>query len=259
MEHLQSSHEKNKHVTTITFQTKLCPLDPCLVVTSEMHAAAAAAISSITALSHKSFKNCFQVKLSVESSRNGSRPRSISVKIFKNLALHITGAHSLEMIDNIVNHITKWLERFLRSVETPLYELENARKINMVLYKYELPGALNVSKMQTVLTAAGTLAMYDPASYAGIRAKIPLPDSVKTTSKSVENQASVMIFGSGKAVIIIPGQEDHDSALDFVCKRLDDLITMNWHIVKSTSQWPPPSKKRDRYEDLPVVEAVPLD
>ncbi len=234
MEHLSASDARNRHVTTMTFETQLRPLDDSVLITSEMHAAAAAGIATETSVSSKTFKNCFQLKIFVNSSRVGAPERRLSVKVFKNLRLHITGAHSLEMIDHIIGHVANWLERYLREESTPLYEKQNARKIDVVLYKYELPGRINMTLMQNVLTDANVLAMYDPTIYAGICTKIPLRDMTPTSSKKKENEASALIFSSGKAILIIPGQEDYDKALDFVCAFLDGVVFTNWEKIRSS-------------------------
>ena len=57
-----------------------------------------------------SFKNCCILSVRAQSSRLAQKHHNISVKVFNNMMLHITGTHSLEMIDRVVEVIRTKLE-----------------------------------------------------------------------------------------------------------------------------------------------------
>lgn len=240
MEHLYASHPKNRHVTTMTFETLLKPRDENAFVLPSMLNAARERMAQETSVCAAGFKNSFQVTLHVKSTRDGAPLRKVSIKVFKNVRLHITGTHSIEMLDQVIAHITAWLEREL----PPLEEDKTARRVDVVLYKYQLPGPINMLAAQELLCANNVLTIYDPSTYAGLRAKFPITD---------RKQASVMIFRLGKVIIIIPKQESFDVALKEVCDSIERLLVGNWDIVGSrveghtagaTAGRPPAKKKR---------------
>jgi TATA-box binding protein (TBP) (component of TFIID and TFIIIB) len=66
--------------------------------------------------------------------------------------------------------------------------------------------------------------IFDPSNYAGARVKVPIPDSRKT--------ASIMIFESGKTIIIMPETKDRDDALSFIRDFIDQKIVLNWNFIQ---------------------------
>lgn len=218
MSHLQSAHPLNRHVTTFTYCTFLTPkgveryLTPSLLV----HARDKIATKTQVTYGEGKFKNSFSVMLHVASPREDAAPRKISTKVFHNLRLQMTGAHCLEMAQHVVNVIKTWLSEF---TEMPLEEVTEKRKVCVSLYKYMLPGEINVTRVQDVLNEAGILFVYDATNYAGIRAKFPIADG---------KLASVMIFRKGKIIIIIPEQQCLDAALHNIREKLDSVLVGQW-------------------------------
>lgn len=223
MQHLYAKHPKNRHVTTITFETLLQPVNPNEFVTESMFRYACNSISKETTVSCKGFKNSYQLTLHVTSTRLKAASRKVSVKVFKNLRLHITGTHSIDMVDHVVEHVRSWLQQFT----TELREEKSARRVDVVLYKYQLPSNVNMMSLQKTLQENGILAIYDPSTYAGVRVKIPVYD---------DKQASVMIFRSGKVIIILPRQTNFDDSLEYVCKQIDTHIIDKWKQMQLTNE-----------------------
>lgn len=226
--HLLACQPANKNVTTMTYETKLEPTDEAVFVTPTMLASAVEEIRKETSVSALGFKNSYQVSLRVQSPREGAPDRKVSVKIFKNLRLHLTGTHSLDMAQHVVDLIQGWLSKHM----VTLREIEEERKVDVVLYKYQLPGEVNMSTMQKVLMQNDILSIYDPATYAGIRAKFPLDQ---------DKDASVMMFRMGKVIIIIPTQHDYDAALAKITGAIDSIVIRNWDQIRVKS-----TGKRDR-------------
>ena len=224
----------NKHVTTLTYETKLVPETEETYVTPSMLDVVKEYIATKTEVKH-GFKNSFIVTLHVSSPRVGTI-RKISIKIFRNLRLHVTGAHCLEMLQNVVDMINDWISECTKIV---MREDIASRQIDVVLYKYQLPGNLNLLKVKNLLNHRKILSIYDPNNYAGVRAKIPVQD---------EKEASVMIFRKGKLIIIIPRQHNYDNSLTFVINEIETLLLENWNKISSSESYckmQPVKRKRD--------------
>ena len=213
--HLYASHPQNATVTTMTTVGALRAVDPEVFITEAQLDRARDNIALQTAITLKRFKNCFSVNLTMSSPRPGAKDRNVSIKVFKNLGLQITGTHSIDMATAAIDVIRQWLGEYI----TPVEEIPELRRIAMVLYKYELPGQLNMDTMQQILNENGVLFHYDPCTYAGIRAKIPVQDG---------QLASVMIFRMGKVMISIPRQPDFDEAHAHVLGVLTSLTRRHW-------------------------------
>ena len=224
MLHLYSSHPLNSKVTTLTYETMIEPVDNDTYVTPSMlKEAVLGTIARKTEVRPKGFKNSFIVTLIMPSPRVDSKDRRISIKIFKNLRLHITGAHSLDMAQRVVDVVMEWLSS---SLQIDLQENPLARQVDVVLYKYHLTGELNLTRVQSVLNDSGILNIYDPDNYAGVRAKLLIDDG---------KYASVMIFKKGKMIIIIPRQTSFDDSLDKVVTTMKSIMTNNWSYVAANS------------------------
>tara|TARA_B110000285_G_C14989847_1_gene545741 strand:+ start:100 stop:729 length:630 start_codon:yes stop_codon:yes gene_type:complete len=165
------------------------------------------------------FKNSFIVTLHVPSPRQGAKLRRVSIKVFKNLRLHITGTHSLEMVHQVVDVVLGWLTEF---TGVAIKEDVSSRQIDVVLYKYQLPGEINLARVRDVLNEQNILSIYDPNNYAGVRAKFPVDNN---------KDASVMIFRKGKIIIIIPRQDDFDKTLQNIINRIERDITSRWDTI----------------------------
>lgn len=196
------------------------PVDNETYVTPSMlKEAVLGTIARKTEVHTKGFKNSFNVKLIMPSPRGDSKDRRISIKIFKNMRLHITGAHSLDMTQRVVDVVVEW---FSSSLQIDLQENIEERKVDVVLYKYHIVGELNLNRVQSVLNDSGILNIYDPDNYAGVRAKLTIDDG---------KYASVMIFKKGKMIIIIPRQKNFDDALDKVVTTIKSIMKNNWSYV----------------------------
>jgi TATA-box binding protein (TBP) (component of TFIID and TFIIIB) len=218
MDHLYTAHPFNRHVTTLTYETRLVPEADEEYVTPTMLQTARDVIATKTEIKD-GFKNSFIVTLHVPSPREGAKPRKVSIKVFKNLRLHITGTHSLEMVYHVVDVVKGWLNEF---TGVAIKEDVSSRQIDVVLYKYQLPGEINLARVREVLTEKNILSIYDPNNYAGVRAKFPVDNN---------KDASVMIFRKGKIIIIIPRQDDFDKTLQGVIQRIENEITSQWEII----------------------------
>jgi len=205
-------------VTTLTYETRLVPEADEVYVTPTMLQAARDGITTKTEIKD-GFKNSFILTLYVPSPRQGSKLRRVSVKVFKNLRLHITGTHSLEMVHHVTDVVKCWLVEF---TGVALKEDVSSRQIDVVLYKYRLPGEINLARVRDVLNDKNILSIYDPNNYAGVRAKLPVDN---------DKHASVMIFRKGKIIIIIPRQDDFDKTLKGVMQRIENEITSQWDII----------------------------
>ena len=218
MNHLQTAHVLNRHVTTLTYETKLVTDGEEVYVTPSMLVTARNAIAEKTEVKD-GFKNSFIVSLCVPSPRQGSKVRKVSIKVFKNLRLHVTGTHSLEMVQHVVDVIQKWL---YESTGVVLKEDVASRQVDVVLYKYQLPGEINLSRVRDVLKEQLILSIYDPNNYAGVRAKFPVDDG---------KDASVMIFRKGKIIIIIPRQPSFDKTLQYMIDKIETVLTSQWEVI----------------------------
>lgn len=218
MDHLYISHELNRHVTTLTYETKLVPKEEEEYVTPSLMQAARDGIGMKTEIKD-GFKNAFIVTLHVPTPRQGARVRRVSIKVFKNLRLHITGTHSLEMVQHVVDVIAKWVTEL---TGITVKEDVSSRQIDVVLYKYQLPGEINLSRVRDVLNEKNILSIYDPNNYAGVRAKFPVDH---------DKDASVMIFRKGKIIIIIPRQDDFDKTLANIIHKIESVICSRWETI----------------------------
>ena len=220
MQHLSENHELNTYVTTVTSHVRLYPSETGVYVTPTRLHEAVERLSESGISVKKSFKNCSIIWVAVNSKRASRRSHNVSVKIFKNMMLHITGAHSLEMIEVVVEKLCDILSKFLDVSPQRRGDL----RVTMVNYKYVLPGRVNLSKLVRQLLNHGTLVIFDPSNYAGARVKVPIPDSRKT--------ASIMVFESGKVIIIMPETKDRDDALSFIRDFIDQKIVLNWNFIQ---------------------------
>ena len=219
MDHLSDRHELNPYVTTMTSHMKLSPKGN--YVTPSMLSGAMALLNERGISIRRSFKNCHIIWVTVKSTRSTERSHHVSVKIFNNLMLHITGTHSLEMTDVVISKLVSILsQQFDTSFE------HTTPRITMVNYKYALLGRVNLSKLVNTLLQNGTLAIFDPSNYAGVRVKVPIPHSSKI--------ASIMIFESGKVIIVIPETENRDESLSYVRDFIETEIVVNWQSIQLT-------------------------
>lgn len=218
MDHLHIEHPFNRHVTTLTYETRLVPEADEEYVTPTMLQATRDAIATKTEIKD-GFKNSFIMTLHVPSPRQGSRLRKVSIKVFKNLRLHITGTHSLEMVQHVVDVVKGWIAEL---TGVAIKEDVSARQVDVVLYKYHLPGEINLARVRDVLNEKNILSIYDPNNYAGVRAKFPVDN---------DKDASVMIFRKGKILVIIPRQDDFDKTLTGIIQRIENDITSQWDII----------------------------
>ena len=218
MDHLHSSHALNRHVTTLTYGTKLVPEVDETYVTPSMLEAARDGIANKTEIKD-GFKNSFIMTLHVPSPRQGANVRKVSIKVFKNMRLHITGTHSLDMVQHVVDVVKGWLIEF---TGVAIKEDVTSRQIDVVLYKYKLPGEINLSRVRDVLNEQNILSIYDPNNYAGVRAKFPVDQ---------DKDASVMIFRKGKIIIIIPRQDNFDNTLKNIIDKIERVITSQWEVI----------------------------
>lgn len=220
MQHLSENHQLNTYVTTVTSHIRLHPSKDGVYVTPTRLYEAVEKLSASGVGVNKSFKNCSIIRVAVNSKRASRRSHNVSVKIFKNMMLHITGAHSLEMVQVVVDKLSDMLSQLL---DVTLKQRGDLR-VTMVNYKYVLPGRVNLSKLVRQLLTQGTLVIFDPSNYAGARVKVPIPDSRK--------MASIMIFESGKVIIIMPETKDRDDALSFIRDFIDQKIVLNWDFIQ---------------------------
>ena len=216
MQHLSESHALNAYVTTMTSHVRMFPAQEDTYVTPSDLSAAIARLGETGIGVRRSFKNCAIIWVSVHSSRQSKRVHNVSVKIFSNLMLHVTGAHSTEMVQTVVDKLVHILGGYLG---VPL-TCRGCLRVTMVNYKYALPGRVNLFKLVTHLLGSGTLVIFDPSNYAGARIKLPLPETQKT--------ASIMVFESGKVIIVLPESKNRDNSLAFVRTFLDTRVVLQW-------------------------------
>ena len=218
MNHLSTAHPLNRHVTTLTYETRLVPEADEEYVTPTMLQTARDGIATQTEIKG-GFKNSFIMTLHVPSPRQGAKMRKVSIKVFNNLRLHITGTHSLEMVHHVVDVVQCWLTKF---TGVAIKEDVSSRQIDVILYKYQLPGEINLARVRDVLKEKNILSIYDPNNYAGVRAKFPVDHN---------KDASIMIFRKGKIIIIIPRQDDFDKTLLDIIRRIETDITSQWDTI----------------------------
>ena len=179
-----------------------------------------------------SFKNCIIVKLPLTSSRGGTR--NVSIKIFKNLTLHIAGCHSIEMIRAAVSTIATELTQSMRSLQGPLDT--GAPIITMVNYAYSLPGAVQLQKLCDYLTDEhGMLVIFDPSKYAGANIKFPFTSSTVSVTDDGKRQrvdcniyVSIMVFESRKIIISTPKCEERDGLLAQIISFIEKSMVQRW-------------------------------
>lgn len=215
--------ELNKLITTVTAQCALeamrTAVGDIVFVTGSACFAAVDAIVSRGQFETKKrvFKNCKIVYVKVRSCRGGER--TVAVKIFKNLMLHVTGCHSIEMIRTVCSRVARKLGDELGSCLQC-----GDPKVTMSNYVYSLPGNVNLLKLTRHFADRQYLSIFDPARYAGANIKIPLDD---------HKHASLMVFESGRAIISVPHVLDRDFALKSIITCVETEIVSNWDALTS--------------------------
>jgi TATA-box binding protein (TBP) (component of TFIID and TFIIIB) len=202
----------------LTYETKLVPKEEDVYLTPTTFTTMRDGIANKTEVKD-GFKNSFIVSLKLSSPRQEAKTRKVSIKVFRNLRLHITGTHSLDMVQHVVDVIKGWLSEIICIA---IKEDIAARQVDVVLYKYQLPGEVNLNNVRDVLKDKGILSIYDPNNYAGVRAKFLIDD---------KKYASVMIFRKGKIIIIIPRQSNFDKTLQNIMDRIESTIITEWDLI----------------------------
>lgn len=181
------------------------------------------------------FKNCVIIKVPTTSSRGVER--TIAVKVFKNLSLHVTGCHSSEMIAATVESMRSELSQSL-----PLTGQLTADKttVTMVNYSHYLPGKVQLQALCDYLTHEHKmLVIFDPSKYAGANIKFPFASSSSEQTDDgkrarVESKilVSIMIFETGKIIISTPKCEQRDELLAHVINFIERSIAQRWHQLR---------------------------
>ena len=143
---MDRDHALNQMVTTATALVKLSPTwDDDITPCREYVRWAATQLLALnifecskSSSSDTKFKNCVIVKLNIDSDRatdeKKNKKRSVAVKIFDNLSLHVTGCYCMSMIFDVTNKVSAALSQLLN------VELEaESTKLTMVNYSYQLP------------------------------------------------------------------------------------------------------------------------
>lgn len=213
--------ELNKLITTVTAQ---CALEAMRTTVGDdvfiTGSACFAAVDAIVARGQfetkkRVFKNCKIVYVKVRSCRGGER--TVAVKVFKNLMLHVTGCHSIEMIRTVCSRVAQKLSDELGSCLRC-----GDPKVTMSNYVYSLPGNVNLLKLTRHFAGRNYLSIFDPARYAGANIKIPLDD---------HKHASLMVFESGRAIISVPHVQDRDVALKSIITCVETEVVANWDLL----------------------------
>ena len=214
--HLYESDPLNAMITTMTAQVLLAPLftDDDFDADDVRAAARSAPTRSIITASPRSFKNATLLRVPVKTCRGVCR--RVSVKVFDNMQLHITGTHSVEMLEECISIIVNTVLSSL-----PIQLCVQNMKVTMVNYSYSLPGRVNLTKLSRMLTdRLGVLVIFDPSKYAGANVKMPFGDV----------HCSILVFESSKMIISTPRVEDRD-------KMLRDTISFIEQNMVQTQHW----------------------
>ena len=220
MEHLCDASPLNAMVTTITAQVKLRTAreeDLDYITADKVYDAVDCIVRRNNyTLNRKTFKNCRIFGVIIKSTRGGKR--SVSVKVFRNLTLHIVGSHSLEMINKIAARIAAELSDEMKLPLTP-----GRPDISMVNYAYSLPGPVRLRSLCELLRDThNLLVFFDPSKYAGVTVKVPIQ----------ETTCSLMIFESRKIIISTPRCAERDTLLSNVIKFIETAVVHHWNEVR---------------------------
>lgn len=241
MLHLYEKNRLNSLITTITAQA---PLTPCRQVDRDRveieKDLVFAAVNNVVdrradvKKGEKEFKNCVIISLPVESSRGATR--MVSVKVFRNLTLHIAGCHSMDMIEFVKHTMLKELST---SLMMPL-QAADVITTTMVNYGYSLPGRVNLYKLCSMLTREEELlVIFDPSKYAGANVKFPFVqtrwEGLNTgKARKVEHTlyGSIMVFESSKIIISTPRCDDRDTFLTKIITFIEQAMVHRWSDLK---------------------------
>lgn len=220
MRHLSRVSPLNAMVTTITSQVKVLPDDEAALdhVTGDMIYGAVNAMVRRNGyiLGKKAFKNCVIFSVRAKSPRGGTR--NISIKVFRNLTLHIAGAHCLEMIEGVAANVASEIASIIK---VPLATRIPA--ISMVNYSYMLPGPVRLRALCKMLTDEHhLLVLFDPSKYAGVIVKLNLCGAM----------CSLIIFESRKMIISTPRCEERDALLEGIVKFIETAVVCRWETVR---------------------------
>lgn len=220
MEHLCDASPLNAMVTTITAQVKLNTQreeDLDYVTSDDVYNAVDSIVRRNNyTLNKKAFKNCRIFGVIIKSTRGGKR--SVSVKVFRNLTLHIVGSHSLEMINTVARRVAAELRGEMNLDLTP-----GTPDISMVNYAYSLPGPVRLRSLCKLLTEEhDLLVFFDPSKYAGVTVKVPFESTT----------CSLMIFESRKIIISTPRCAERDKLLSDVINFIETVMVRHWERVR---------------------------
>eukprot|EP00294_Goniomonas_avonlea_P011401 CAMPEP_0114555368 /NCGR_PEP_ID=MMETSP0114-20121206/8713_1 /TAXON_ID=31324 /ORGANISM="Goniomonas sp, Strain m" /LENGTH=396 /DNA_ID=CAMNT_0001740491 /DNA_START=25 /DNA_END=1215 /DNA_ORIENTATION=+ len=122
---------------------------------------------------------------------------SVSVNIFKNGRVKLAGSKGQVESHMLASHIVSLVGRSCgpcgSAVADPASLSYSGFRVVMNKAEFEVPFPVNLVRAQSVLTAAGFAARYNPESYCGLVVPVPNPDGGK--------DVSAMIFASGKAFV----------------------------------------------------------
>lgn len=219
--HLQEGHPLNRMITTMTAQVKLQASDADAFVSA---AAVYAAVDDEAvpfgklrrdATARGVFKNARKLRTSVSSART---TRNVSVKLFGNLMLHITGCHSCDMLRTVIQRVC---DAIRDRCGVAMSVVPHLSKLTMVNYAYALPGRVNLTALSAHLSRY-TLVIFDPAKYAGANIKWTVDGT----------QCTILVFESGKAIIPTPHCVDRDHVLTGIIAFIETRITRHWERVR---------------------------
>lgn len=167
--------------------------------------------------SKKKKKNCFQNQMTVEIRPNVAEfPNSkISVKIFKNGSIQMSGIKSIECCNQVLFKLIRELKKEYAIIKDDVLEdvnfvnePENIKvdkfKIDMINSGFELKYEINRDNMYNELIKNNIECRFEPSIHAGVNIKYIPPSSPK--------KVSIFVFESGN--IIITGAKNIDSIIE---------------------------------------------
>ena len=160
----------------------------------------------------KKFKN--QVTIGVPHIDDCGIKKNITIKVFSNGTLHITGCNSIEMINlsicKIVDVINKALNKNIEKESVYL-----SVNIFMINTTFDTGFKLNQETFTEILTDKyNILSIFSPKEYAGIKSVYYTEDGQKT---------SFLIFQSGK--VTVAGSKDLKT-LESGYKKINEIINI---------------------------------
>tara|TARA_B100000886_G_C20404648_1_gene484166 strand:- start:818 stop:1714 length:897 start_codon:yes stop_codon:yes gene_type:complete len=181
----------------------------------------------------KKKKNCFQNQMTVEIKPDlKDYPNSkVSVKIFKNGSIQMSGIKSVEAVNTVLNKLIKELSKQLGVIEDNAIKeinfIENNEKIEVSKFKIDMINCgflcgyeINRENLYNRLLKHNVECKYEPSIHAGVNIKYHPSDNEKKVSVFIFESGNIIITGAKNVINIM---EAYNFVTDFLSLNKKDI------------------------------------